>query len=697
MAANVIVFTIKGVTTGAVKAIQRMRESLGKIARVGGMVGVALTAAFAFAVKSIIDVGSKTENLRIRLDSLLGSTQEGGKAFKQMADFAAKVPFSYDQIMESATTLAGVVTGGADEISGWMPIIADLATVSGLSIQQTTEQVQRMMSAGAASADLFRERGITAMLGFQAGVAVSADETKKRLRAAFEDPASKFRGASEKMATTWDGVLSMIGDKWFAFRSKIADSGLFNYIKSIAIAIDQLMGEALKKSTESAKNMSDSMIKMLRNVLIGVGFVGDAFRGLEFAFAALQLVFARVAEAIIVGTFELTDAWRKLINIFPSFETSLLAIEKIYNDVMGTMLTGVLQVSNGFRTFINMTGLIDIEPLTELEDLVISSAERSVELANRLNETTQEINIEPLEMFEAIVAASRDRSNELALELDKIALKQMPSASVDDFQKRIDKVFKTLQKKSKQVVNDMKPPLEKLTEFQKQWQLEQQKFFTEMNNNSKTFAASFFKLMSNTVSKISDGVATVIVDGGDMMDTFKQIGRDMLKTLISSLIKMGIQSLIVNKASAVSQVGRAGAGAVASMAAAPFPINLGAPAFGAAMASTAAGFAAAHGGLTNVPSESTYLLQKGERVLSPNQNKDFTDFISNDIGSGSSGSGVSVENLTIHILENATNADAILEMDRSDMEELVADKIIPALNSLDAQGIKPDAISRSNI
>jgi len=38
---------------------------------------------------------------------------------------------------------------------------------------------------------------------------------------------------------------------------------------------------------------------------------------------------------------------------------------------------------------------------------------------------------------------------------------------------------------------------------------------------------------------------------------------------------------------------------------------------------------AAHGGLTEVPEEQTYLLNKGERVLSPNQNKDFTNFIRN--------------------------------------------------------------------
>lgn len=38
---------------------------------------------------------------------------------------------------------------------------------------------------------------------------------------------------------------------------------------------------------------------------------------------------------------------------------------------------------------------------------------------------------------------------------------------------------------------------------------------------------------------------------------------------------------------------------------------------------------AAHGGLDNVPSEATYLLDKGERVLSPNQNSDLTEYLAN--------------------------------------------------------------------
>ena len=68
------------------------------------------------------------------------------------------------------------------------------------------------------------------------------------------------------------------------------------------------------------------------------------------------------------------------------------------------------------------------------------------------------------------------------------------------------------------------------------------------------------------------------------------------------------------KASGLALAGLAGAGGTASMAAAPFPIDLTAPAFGAAMMATAAGFNAFEkGGI--VPATGLAQLHRGEMVL----------------------------------------------------------------------------------
>ncbi len=101
---------------------------------------------------------------------------------------------------------------------------------------------------------------------------------------------------------------------------------------------------------------------------------------------------------------------------------------------------------------------------------------------------------------------------------------------------------------------------------------------------------------------------------------------------------------------------------------------------------------AAHGGLTSVPAEQTFLLQQGERVLSPLQNRDLTAFLRGQGGGG--GSSITVENLNVHILENATNFDTLMRMDDRDMREIVAGPIIKALDNLDRSGVRPNFAQR---
>ena len=83
--------------------------------------------------------------------------------------------------------------------------------------RQTAEQIQRSFAGGIAAADVFRERGVRALLGFKAGATVTAEETIK----AFEDtfgPDGRFGKATEVLATTFTGTLSMLSDKLFKFR-----------------------------------------------------------------------------------------------------------------------------------------------------------------------------------------------------------------------------------------------------------------------------------------------------------------------------------------------------------------------------------------------------------------------------------------------------------------------------------------------
>lgn len=101
---------------------------------------------------------------------------------------------------------------------------------------------------------------------------------------------------------------------------------------------------------------------------------------------------------------------------------------------------------------------------------------------------------------------------------------------------------------------------------------------------------------------------------------------------VATAVKMGGILFDVKKREAIKTATMDGKLAIQkAWASAAFPYNV--PAVALATGQTAANIAGiagiAHGGLDNVPAESTFLLQKGERILSPNQNKDFTDTLKN--------------------------------------------------------------------
>jgi len=163
-------------------------------------------------VKQIVDTGKQIEGLGLRFKFLFGSAKEGAKAFDVMAKFAARVPFSLEQIQAASGNLA-VVAGDADRLASILEITGNVAAVTGLDFQQTAEQIQRAFSGGIASADVFRERGVNALLGFRAGATVSIEETRKRFQDVF-GKGGKFGNATNEFANTLEGTLSMLQDKF---------------------------------------------------------------------------------------------------------------------------------------------------------------------------------------------------------------------------------------------------------------------------------------------------------------------------------------------------------------------------------------------------------------------------------------------------------------------------------------------------
>lgn len=317
--------------------------------------------------RTLLDAASTAEDYRVRLNRLLRSTEKGNLLFKKMADFASKVPFAYREIMGSATALAGVMEGGVEQIQKWMPMITDLAAVSGLTLEETTGQVIRMYSAGAGAADLFRERGILAMLGFKAGVKTTAEETRRRMFDAWEAVDSKFRGTTKDLAKTWKGLMSMFGDLWFQFRNMIMDAGLFEFLKDGAERLLSAINELKEKGKlqEWAQRISSFMIDAANNFIAfgrvviekGKDFIRFWMRWLgdfdltigelfEKTLAWLTDHLAKVWKVIISVGKEAMERLKELIKgLVPIVKRASLALETLLGGFSGLLGRGIESTS----------------------------------------------------------------------------------------------------------------------------------------------------------------------------------------------------------------------------------------------------------------------------------------------------------------------------------------------------------------
>lgn len=337
-------------TVSTNKAMLGLNKGLTTITRsIFSLQGAIATLGVGLLARSFLQAATTAESYRTRLVTLMGSMEKANELFNAMGDYASSVSFEYEEIMGAATNLSGIMTGGTEEIKKWMPIIADLAATAGMGIQETTSQVIRMYSAGAASADMFRERGILAMLGFQAGVSISAKATRKQLIAAYEDPASKIRGAAAALSKTWSGMMSMMSDAWFQFRNIVMEEGVFDFLKAgVSLLLDHIrLLKAEGKMEAFGKSLGVSVLGVLEKIIKVVAIVADGFRGWKMIWLGLKATFALFSEFVNRG----------LASIYNGIDAMIQAIGRgIQNVAKMIEILDMTGLSKGLTESLQKTG-----------------------------------------------------------------------------------------------------------------------------------------------------------------------------------------------------------------------------------------------------------------------------------------------------------------------------------------------------
>jgi len=274
------------------RAVEQSKRGLGSIKTAALAVSAALaTIGAGRAISGLIQVGKEVESLRVRFKFLFGSVSEGNKAFDALANFAARVPFSLQEISLASGNLA-VVAKDADQLSKILEITGNVAATTGLDFQTTASQIQRAFSGGIAAADVFREKGVRSLLGFEQGAKVSIDQTIQRFEEVF-GKGGRFGNATDELANTFEGTISMLGDKFFKFQNDVNQS-FFTELKAQFGDLNQFLANNEDEIAEFGREIGEALAT-------GVRFTADSVVFLKDNFEILTTVLKAIIAVKIVG------------------------------------------------------------------------------------------------------------------------------------------------------------------------------------------------------------------------------------------------------------------------------------------------------------------------------------------------------------------------------------------------------------
>lgn len=511
MSTQITTLGVKVVSTGAGKA-KREISSIGvaasKVKKSVALLGTALVAlGVGKVLKDSIKYTASIEDLRIQLKFLTGSTKSASKAFAEMTKFASKTPFALQEIQQSSASLLVAVGNDVDKLGDILQITGEISAQFGLSFQQTAQQLQKVMSAGAGAADTFREKGVLAMMGFRVGVKYSIEESGKII----EKWAKDNKGAIEELKNTFTGKVSMMGDAWDKLLLTFGEAGVLEHSKDLVQEMTGFLKDS--ETIKNVKSMADGFVKTGQNL-------GKIVSSL---FTAVQLI--KIAGDEVAG-----DKW------FP-------ATEHYFDKSMKFL--------DGMKTF---------------GDILIFANKQAKELNKTLNMSLSSdpfaIFDEPFIKKQRIIDLPKKIVTEIETPEEAKKLKKRQELGVD---KIIQKVFNITEKLTKK-----RTELEKITEAQISaekilgTQLKNSKITMEQythgveimkteiqNYNNVIKKIAFDEKIENMAQSMEDAITDSIMNMGQELSSFKDLATSIFRTIAADMVRIRIAEPLASSGSKI--------------------------------------------------------------------------------------------------------------------------------------------------
>tara|TARA_Y100000361_G_scaffold35041_1_gene29469 strand:- start:2552 stop:4582 length:2031 start_codon:yes stop_codon:yes gene_type:complete len=264
-----------------------------------------------------IEAGAQMEGFETRLTVLMGSSEDARERLERLFEIGSTTPFELPGLMEAEVNLRALGVN-AEEV---LPLVMDFAGAMKTDLASAAVEVGRAMQFGAGAVETISGRALRAQVELATGadaLKMSTEEFRAAMVATLTDEDGIFKGGTDKLAKTFDGMLSNLQDSFFKFKKEVGEADLFLTAKAtLSVVLDML--EENKKAVSSlaqtfGKHLAKSMLFVIELMFKIAATFTKAQQGGE--------IFKQIWLAIKIALNEASRAMQEFMDFIPGIDMS---------------------------------------------------------------------------------------------------------------------------------------------------------------------------------------------------------------------------------------------------------------------------------------------------------------------------------------------------------------------------------------
>lgn len=294
-------------------ATLKYTELASKLTLLGMAASAATKVVSAFAkpllsvTKGGIAAGAQMEGFETRLSVLMGSSQAAKERLDELFQIGSTTPFELPGLIEAEVNLRALGVNAEKTL----PMVMDFAGAMGVDLASAAVEVGRAMQFGAGAVETISGRALRAQVELRTGadaLKMSTEEFRDAMVATLTDEDGIFAGGTQKLAATFEGMLSNLQDAFFKFRKEVGEADLFLTAKAALQTVLELLNKNQAAVSGLAREIGEGVSRKIFGLISAMGkFIALILRGRE-GFA----VMGQVIKMLAIG---MTEMFRDLLNL----------------------------------------------------------------------------------------------------------------------------------------------------------------------------------------------------------------------------------------------------------------------------------------------------------------------------------------------------------------------------------------------